>query len=406
MPNFFYIAKSLEGQTKSGTLPAKDTRELAQKLKTEGLILIKASLEEEKEKKGFEFSLSAFGGIPLTEKMMFARNLRVMIAAGLPLPRALRILGDQTPFPKFKTALHEIAEDIVRGTSFSKALAKHPDVFPEIFQSMVKVGEEGGTLEQVLRILTQQMEREHEVKSKIKGALIYPTVIIIAMICIGILMLVVVVPKLAETFEELNVELPPATKFVIAVGTFLANYWYLLPVIVLFLLILIKIILTAPAGKRVIDALTLKIPIIAPIIKKTNSAYTVRTLGSLITSGVPIVRSLEVTSGALGNVYYKEALTESAEQVRKGAKLSEILKSYQNLYPTLVIQMVEVGEETGQTSEILAQLANFFEEEVTNATKNITAIIEPVIMLVIGAAVGFFAISMIQPMYSMLGAIH
>ncbi|KPJ71822.1 hypothetical protein AMJ50_00735 [Parcubacteria bacterium DG_74_3] len=405
MPRYFYTAKSLEGETKSGTLEAKDVSQLVQRLRSEGLILIKAILEEEKKPRALRISLPFLGGVPLTEKMMFARNLRVMIAAGLPLPRALRILAGQARAKELKIALDNVAEEIVKGKSFSESLSKHPNVFSEIFQSMVKVGEEAGTLEDVLQILTEQMEREHELKSKVQGAMIYPAIIIAAMIVVGILMMIVVIPQLAATFEELQVELPPTTRFVIAIGNFLARYWYLLPLIVLGLLFLFRLISQTKTGKRAIDAALLKIPIISPIIRKTNSAYAVRTLGSLISSGVPIVRSLEVTAGALGNIYYKEALIDAAEKVRKGAKLSETLKDHQNIYPLLVIQMVEVGEETGQTSDILTKLADFYEEEVTNATKNLSAVIEPVIMLIIGAAIGFFAISMIQPLYSMLGAI-
>lgn len=406
MPRYFYTAQSLEGETKSGTLEAKDTHQLAQKLRREGLVLIKAILEEEKKAKKFEISLSFFGGVSLTEKMMFTRNLQVMIATGLPFPRALRILSEQAKNEKFKSAISDVAEEIVKGKSFSEGLSKHPNIFSELFQSMVKVGEEAGTLEEVLRILTEQMEREHDLKSKIKGAMIYPAFIIVAMLGIGVLMLVTVIPQLADTFEELGIELPPATRLVIAIGNFLAHYWYLLPLIILGAFVLFRAISQTKSGKRIIDNLFLKIPIISPIVKNTNAAYTVRILGSLIASGVPIVRSLEVTSGSLGNIYYTEALAQAAEKVRKGAKLSETLKPYQHIYPLLVIQMIEVGEETGQTSDILTKLADFYEEEVANATKNLSAIIEPVIMLIIGAAIGFFAVSMIQPMYSMLGSIQ
>lgn len=405
MPRYFYTAKSLEGETKSSTLEAKDVSQLAQQLRSEGLILIRAILEEEKKPRALRISLPFLGGVPLAEKMMFTRNLRVMIAAGLPLPRALRILAGQARAKELKIALDNVAEEIVKGKSFSESLSKHPNIFSEIFQSMVRVGEEAGTLEEVLQILTEQMEREHELKSKVQGAMIYPSIIIAAMIVVGILMMIVVIPQLAATFEELQVELPLTTRFVIAIGNFLARYWYLLPLIVLGLIFLFRLISQTKTGKRAIDAALLKIPIISPLIRKINSAYAVRTLGSLISSGVPIVRSLEVTAGALGNIYYKEALIDAAEKVRKGARLSDTLKDHQNIYPLLVIQMVEVGEETGQTSDILTKLADFYEEEVTNATKNLSAVIEPVIMLIIGAAIGFFAVSMIQPLYSMLGAI-
>lgn len=404
MPKYFYTAKSFSGEGKTGTLEAKDEYQLARILRQEGYILVSAKLTEA-EKKKIEISLPFFGGVSLTEKMMFTRNLRIMISAGISLPRALETLASQSKSKKFKKSLLDIANQITKGESFSDSLSAYSDIFPDLFVSMVKVGEEAGTLEDVLNVLTNQMEREYELKSRITGAMIYPAVIISAMIGIGILMLVLVIPKLAETFRELNIELPPTTRFVIFLGNFLAQKWYFVILIVFVLFVLMKIILKTKAGKRIVDFLFLKIPVISPIIRKTNSAYTVRTLSSLITSGVPIVRSLEIISGAVGNVYFKEAMTDASEKVKRGSKLSEALRPYKGLYPQTVIQMLEVGEETGETSTILAKLADFYEEEVAATTKNLSSVIEPILMLLIGAAVGFFAISVFQPIYGMLGAI-
>jgi len=406
MPKYFYIAKSLKGEEKSGTLEAKNEKELAKILRQEGYLLIRSESEErEFKKRKFGISLPFFGGVSLSEKMVFTRNLKVMIKAGIPLPRALKTLSGLTKSKKFEKAILGIMEEIMKGKSFSDSLAKYPDIFSDIFQSMVKVGEEAGTLEEVLGTLTLQMERQNEMKSKIIGALIYPAVIIMAMLGIGFLMLIMVVPQLAKTFDELGAELPPTTKVIIFIGTFLANYWYLLPLIILVLVILLRRILKTKSGKRIFDTLTLKIPIVSSLIKKTNSASMVRTLSSLITAGVPIVRSLEIISGAMGNIFYKEAIIDATERVRKGSKLSEVLMKYENIFSSLVIQMIAVGEETGQTSDILGNLADFYEEEVTNSAKNLTSAIEPIIMLIIGGAVGFFAISMIQPMYGMLGSL-
>ncbi|GAI23736.1 unnamed protein product, partial [marine sediment metagenome] len=223
MPLYHYIAKSLKGEEKSGTAEAKDTHQLARTLKDQGFILIKAFLEKEKSKKErLDISIPFLSGVSLTEKMMFTRNLQVMISAGLPLPRSLQTLANQTKSKKFKRALLEIREKVIKGSNFSNSLAEYPDIFSELFQNMIKVGEEAGNLDEVLKILSQQMEREHELKSKIQGALMYPAVIICAMIGIGVLMLVMVIPKLAETFEELAIELPLTTKLVIGLGTFLA----------------------------------------------------------------------------------------------------------------------------------------------------------------------------------------
>ena len=406
MPKYFYTARSLKGEPKSGNIEVKDTHELARILHEEGYILISANLERESKRRVFEISIPFFDRVSLKEKMFFTRNLRIMIASGLPLPRSLKTLAEQSKSKKFRKAIFNIREEIIKGKNFSEGLSLHPNIFSELFQNMVKVGEEAGTLEKVLKILTNQMERENELKSKIMGAMIYPAVIVCAMIGIGILMLIVVVPQLALTFKELNIELPPTTRLVIFLGTFMAEKWYLMILIVLGILLLLRVASRTKTGKILIDNITLKIPIISGIVKKTNSAQTTRTLGSLITAGVPIVRSLEIVSGALSNIYFKTAVAAAAEKVKKGEKLFVALSPYQNIFPSVVLQMIEVGEETGETSSILAKLADFFEEEVGNATKNLSAVIEPVLMLIVGGIVGFFAISMIQPIYSMLGAIQ
>ena len=406
MPRYKYTAKSIKGEKKSGILEAESKHELARILRKQGYVLVSANFKAKISLKDkLAVSLPFFNAVSLVEKLMFTRNLRVMVSAGISLPRALRVLANQAKSKKFRNVLLKVEKEIVKGNSFSDALSKYPAVFPELFYSMVKVGEESGTLEQVLEVLTQQMEREYELKSKIKGAMVYPAVIVTAMVGIGVLMLILVVPKLAQTFADLEIELPLTTQLVIGAGSFLAKFWYVLLIIILLSVILSKIALKTKTGKLIRDSLVLKIPVIASIIKKTNSAYTVRTLSSLISAGVPIVRSLEIVSGTLGNIYYKRAILEAANQVRKGAKLADVLKGYKDIYPILIIQMIEIGEETGETSTILKKLAEFFEEEVARATKNLSALIEPVLMLIVGAAVGFFAISMIQPMYSMLGAL-
>jgi len=406
MPRYSYIAKSPQGEEKSGEVDAKSSCQLARTLKEQGFILIKAESKSDKEKKKSPaFSFPFLGGVSLTEKLMFTRNLQVMITSGLPLPRSLETLALQSNNKKFRKALLEIREKIIKGSNFSDTLADYPQIFSELFQNMIKVGEETGGLDEVLKILSRQMERENELKSKIRGALVYPAVIIMTMVGIGILMLVMVVPKLAETFEELKIELPLTTKVVIGLGTFLAENGILAILIVIAASFLVLLILRTKQGKRTIDAVFLKIPIISTLIKKTNSASTIRTLSSLIASGVPIVKSLEIVSGTLGNIYYREAILQAADKVRKGQKLSLALKPFDSIYPPIVFQMIEVGEETGETSAILSKLADFFEEEISNATKNLAAVIEPILMLIIGGAIGFFAISMVQPMYSMLGGI-
>lgn len=401
MPKYFYIAKSFEGKTKKQAIEAKNERELAKALRQQGYVLVSAQLEK---KRGKRRRIGAFlEKVSVKDKMMFARNLQVMIGAGISLPRALEILAFQTKNKKFQNILKKISQEIITGKSFSESLNSYPSVFSELFQNMIKVGEEAGTMEEVLGVLSQQMEKEYELKSKIKGALIYPAVIIIAMLLIGILMLIVVVPKLADTFEELNVELPATTQFVIGLGGFLAHNVFFIIVLLIASILFLRFVFKTKKGKKLLDSLFLKIPVISKIVRQNNIAQTVRTLGSLLTSGIGIVQALEITSGTVSNSYFKEDLLLAGQKVKKGEKLSTSLKN--QIFSSLVVQMVAVGEETGETSEMLLKLANFFEKEVANASKNLTTIIEPAIMLVIAAAIGFFAVSMIQPMYSMLGSI-
>ena len=293
----------------------------------------------------------------------------------------------------------------MEGKSLSEALVHYPAIFPELFTNMIKVGEESGTLEKVLETLGAQMEKQHLLKSKITSAMIYPAIIICAMIAVGALMLIMVVPKLAETFEDLNLELPATTKVVIGFGTFMAGNWHLVFLFLILFVIVLARILKIEAVKKISDRILLKVPIVGSIIKITNSAYATRNLSSLIGAGISLPKSLEITSGTLGNYYFKSAMSEAAKKVRKGGKLSEILGGYKNVYPSIVIQMMAVGEETGETSKVLKELADFFEEEVSNVTKNLTSVIEPILMIIIGVTIGFFAVSMVQPMYSMLGNI-
>jgi len=407
MPKYFFVAKSQKGDTYSDHREAKDEQDLARILRQEGYILISTEQASGRKKKilGLSRGLFSFGGVSLKEKMMLTRNLKVMISAGISIPRALKTLADQTKSKKFRKALIEISEKIIKGENFSDALSVYPNIFSQLFCSMVKVGEESGTLEKNLDILAKQMERDNALKAKIKEATMYPSVIITAMLGIGAMMLVMVVPKLAKTFEELEAELPITTKIVIGLGTFVVEKWYLVVFILLAALLLVRLFLKTKNGKVFLDEALLKLPVISTIVKKTNSAHTVRTLSSLIAAGVPLVRSLEIVAETLGNSFYKEAIVASMEKVKKGEKLSAALSVYHNLYPMTVIQMIEVGEETGETSSILEKLGDFFEEEVSQATKNLAAVIEPVLMLIIGGVVGFFAISMVQPMYSMLQSI-
>ncbi len=410
MATFYYTAKSSDNETKAGTMEAKDEHALARALRKKGYVLTSTknlTKEEKKKKKGvLQISLGGiFNRVSLVNKLMFTRHLAVMIGAGFSLHQGLEVLAKQTENQNFEKILNKLVESLKKGQTLADSLAKYPRVFNEFFVSMISVGEKGGSLEEVLKILARHMKREHVLRSKIKGAMFYPIIILVAMIGIAILMMLAVVPKLTAIFTEMNVELPMATKVLIGISSFLSNYFYIVVIVFLVgIFILIKFFRTEQ-GKRIVSLIFLKAPLFGKITKKINCARFARSFSSLMKSGVPVVESLKITSRTMGNVFYRDSLIQAADEIKKGKKIQESLEKHKDIYPVLVSQMIGVGEQTGELADIIDRLADFYEEEVKNITENLTSVIEPILMIILGGAVAFFAISMIQPMYSMMGTI-
>lgn len=405
MPIFNYKAKTLSGEIISGSQEAKNEKELAKILLEKKFVLTSLKGKEEKKRRKLgKISFNLRRGVSLLDKMMFTRHLGVMVGAGFPFDKSLSVLSNQTKNQRFKKIILEMREDISRGESFSNALKKHPKVFDRLYWSMVKVGEETGNLKDVLEILAEQMRKDHELISRVKGAMMYPAVIFIVMILIGTLMMIVIIPKFSQMFEELNVELPLTTQIIMGMGNFMARYWYTIPIIIFILIFLFRRASKTEKGKRFLDWCSIKLPIIGSLNIKINTARTSRILTSLLKSGVPIVTTLEILSDTLSNSYYKEAIFAALKDIQKGKTLHESLASYEAIYSFLLMQMIEVGEETGKLDTILESLAEFYEGEVDNTTKNLSSIIEPILMVIMGAAVGFFALSIFQPIYSMMGS--
>jgi type IV pilus assembly protein PilC len=271
---------------------------------------------------------------------------------------------------------------------------------------MIRVGESSGNLEEVLNILAVQIEREHELMSKVKGALTYPAVVLTAMLGIAVIMLTYVLPKLLGVFTDMKVELPASTKFVIAVSDAFRHHSLLVGIGLVFLIVFLKIFLSTVSGKKFLSFFLLNFPVVKNIVIKINCSRFARTYSSLLKSGVSAIESLRIISRTLTNYYYKEAVKEGVEKIQKGVALSAIIAEKPRIFPVLLTQMLQVGEETGKTEAVLLKLAEFYEEEVNQLSKNISSIIEPILMIVIGAAVGFFAISMLQPMYSIMDTIQ
>jgi type IV pilus assembly protein PilC len=404
LPTYFYTAKSQDGKEKSGRVDIASERELAQQLRQEGYFLTSVVSESVRKEVGIKKSLFRFfGGVSVVEKMVFARHLSAMIKAGLPLDRGLRILAAESKSPRFRQVLAEVEQKIRSGKNFSDSLSEHPDIFPELFVSMVRVGEATGRLEEVLLNLSIQMGKDYELRSRVKGAMIYPAVIVSLMIGIGILMMIMVVPKLSSAFKEMNLALPITTQIVIGTSQFLSNHLVLGLGLIVFIAILIRVLLKTKSGKKSLDFIFLNLPVISDLSRKLNSALFARNLSSTIDAGVPINQALKIVANTMSNFFFRQSLLVIADGIQKGEPMSGLLRQFTGLYPAMVVQMVEVGETTGSLSETLRNLAEFYEEEVNNVTKNLSTIIEPALMIIVGIVVGFFAISIIQPIYSLVG---
>ncbi len=340
-----------------------------------------------------------FFSVPQIEIIMFSHHLSIMVRSGLSLSKSLTALEKQTRNVKFSEVVKKINNDVTKGTTFADALSAHPEIFDDLFVNMIRIGEISGSLDSTLALLAEQMKKDYELKSKIKGAMTYPAVILAAMAAVGVVVMVYVIPKLTMIFQSMNVELPASTKFLIAVSNLFINHGVLLLAVLVFLAISVKIFFRGKNSKF-IDMIILKLPIFGDISQKINIARFSRTTSSLIKGGVSISIALKTVSKTLSNHYYRESTRIAAERIEKGLRLGDSLNEFGNLYSPLVLQMIEVGEETGSLDEILLDLAKFYEDEVNETTKNLSTIIEPILMIIMGIAVGFFAISIIQPMYS------
>lgn len=403
---FTYKAKSKNGEIFDGEQDSQDRFALAHEIRSRGHIPISI---KEKNAAGVDpmfYIMKIFRRVSNAEMIILTKNLSGMLRAGLSLARALSVLEKQTKNFTLKNVLVSLAADINAGETFSNGLDKFPKVFSTLFVSMVRAGEESGNLAGALSDIGINLEKANSLTKKIKGALIYPGVILSAMLVIGVLMFAFVVPTLASTFKELGVTLPATTRFIIFLGNFFSNNLTLTFIIIIGGGFGLFKLLRAKFLAKYIDFIILKLPVISNMTKELNTARTTRTISSLLLAGVSITRAVEITEEVVQNSYYKKVLAEGKIALERGAPFSQIFEENPNLYPVMVSEMVQVGEETGKLSDMLLQVALFYEEEIENKTKNLSTIIEPVLMIFIGAGVGFFAISMISPLYSVLDSIQ
>ncbi len=395
---FAYTAISKEGTKYSNTLEANDKGAFYQEFRKTGDVLV--SVKNEKEKKSGNISL--FGRIKPIDKITFARNIGNMLEAGLSLSRAISVIERQSTKPKMQVICRALNSSIAAGKSFYESLMQHPKVFSTLFTSMVRAGEESGNLVESLKHVSTQMEKSYLLNKKVRGAMMYPSVIICVMLLVGVLMMIFVVPGLTKTFTDLKVELPGTTRIILGLSSFLQHYYLLAFGMIIAVIFGFVYGIKTKIGKKAWDYFVLRIPVVAPILKESNAARTARTLSSLLSAGVDLLQAVKITGEVMQNVYYKRVMQATEKVVEKGEPLSTVFAKETKLYPVFVSEMVSVGEETGKLATMLIGVATFYENEVEQKTKDLSTIIEPFLMVIIGGAVGFFAVSMITPMYSVM----
>ncbi|MCI5108287.1 MAG: type II secretion system F family protein [Candidatus Pacebacteria bacterium] len=404
---FEFKSIKTNGETVEGKVEAESKQSVIDLIVGRGEQVVFVNEFEEKKlvketKKAFA---GLFGNIKEQDKILFARNLGLMIKAGLALSRALSVLERQSSNKTLKKITAKIQEDISKGKTFHEALSEHPKVFSKLFISMVAAGEESGNLANSLENISSQMEKTHKIVKKVKGAMVYPAVVIGVMIIIAILMLFYIVPTLTETFKSLEVELPFTTRMVIGLSDIIRDHSIIFFASLVLVIVLLFSFFKTKKGKRTLDFCFLHFPIVKNITKGVNSARTTRTLSSLLQAGVDYVEAINITERVVQNSYYRTVLKDASKKVEKGEPISKVFLDNSNLYPIFVGEMASVGEETGNISEMLQGVALFYEEEVEQKTKDMSALVEPMLMIVIGIAVGFFAVSMLTPTYSLVDAI-
>lgn len=404
MPSFAYVAKDRSGKTSRGTVTAATASEAAGMLRLENLIVVQLDAVGAKSstsaKGANKPELSERGRVALKEKMFFTKQFYVMLKAGLGMILCLNNLYNQTENKYFKHVINEIRKDVEGGVSLSVAMAKFPKVFEKIFVHMIEAGEASGKLDTCFLRLNEFFEREYKLRKKVTGALVYPIIIIIvAILAVGILM-TFVVPMFASMFSDSGKALPLITQIVMGISNFLRNFWYLIPVFVAACIFGYRAARKNPKGSAVLDQIWLKAPIVGDLILKLAVSRFTRTLATLLDSGVPIIQSLEIVQRAVNNAVVGGLIQKATLSVSRGTGLAAPLGD-SNIMPPMVTQMISIGEETGDLSRLLAEVSDYYDKEVEYAVENLTAMIEPVIIVFLGGVVGVIVVSIYLPMFDL-----
>jgi type IV pilus assembly protein PilC len=400
MPEFAWTGTNVQNRTLSGRITAKNKREARELLERRGVTI------EKLKGKGFDLSaLGKFGaGIKDTDLARFTRQFATMINAGLPLVNCLQILGRQQDNKTFSNIIHDVTQEVEKGGTLADAMGKHANIFSDLYVNMVAAGEQGGILDTILARLANHLEKSAQLRSKIKSAMIYPIVVLIVVLLVLAALLLFVIPIFQRMFADMGGELPGPTQFVVGISEFTqANILFILLGIA-GLVVLYHMYYKTSNGQKVIDTIKLKMPIFGPLVRKMSIARFTRTLGTLVSSGVAILDGLAITSKTAGNAVVAEAIMDARQSISGGENISGPLEA-SGVFPTMVTQMIAVGEETGGLDDMLTKVADFYEEEVDTAVAGLTSTIEPLMIVILGGIVGGIVIAMYLPIFDLIGQV-
>lgn len=396
MAHFHYTALAKGDKYQRGKVRARSSKSALKQLEKEGLLVINIKKELNPR---WDRVNNMFQSVSRLDKIFFTRHLATMLDSGIGLDQALKITAEQTSNHRFRDVLTDLYHRVQKGQSLHSALANHPKYFSGFYISLVKVGESSGKLDHVLGYLLEQQERDYELITKTRGAMIYPVIIVSALCIIVVFMMTFVVPKVTGVLLEYNVRLPFATRFLIGASNLLLHFGiYLIPAIAL-LAYGIRRWLRTPRGKWYWDSFLLHVPRLNTIISELNLARLARAMSSMLKSGISIDQALSLAAGVAGHSHYQKSFQSSIAFVQKGIPMSEVLKGYPKLYPPLTSRMIDVGEKTGKLDHMFSRLAIFYEKSVLNTLSNLTSVIEPVLLLGIGLAVGFVGVAVLTPIW-------
>ncbi|MBN8526070.1 MAG: type II secretion system F family protein [Planctomycetes bacterium] len=414
MPSFSYKAHDRRsGKEVAGSLEAASQMEAIASLKKQGLLPIEVKESKAKSVKtpaggtsgggagGGALAGLLGGGVKPAQVTLFTRQLSTLQDAGLPIVQSLQILTDMQRPGSFRTSLAQVTEDVQGGTMLSDAMARHPKIWDKLYTNLVKAGEAAGALDVILRRLSEFREKAQKLKKKIIGALIYPVAVLTIAVAILTFIMVFIVPKFEQIFRDLNIRLPALTVLLIEMSNFVAGWWWIILLTIIFGIVGIKIFRGTETGGAVVDRVQLKIPVLGQVVKKGSVARFTRTLGTLVTSGVGFLDALDITKSATPNIVVRNAIQDVRDSVKEGETINEPLRR-SGVFDDIVVNMIKVGEETGELDKMLIKIADNYDEEVDSAVAAMMALLEPALIIFMGVAVGFIVIALFLPLISII----